>query len=111
MPAGRLVGTNDLKELADKGIVGERFYLRGQFVVNVADANRAVLRPRPKLTDAVLHFGSGSSTRVIVEFPAGYVPPQRGTVVNRDETRPYEITEVRRQTDGQINVFVREIMQ
>ena len=112
MPAGRLVGTNDLKELADRGIVGERYYLRGQFVVNVADANRAVLRPRSKLTDAVLHFGSGaSSTRVIVEFPAGYVPPQRGTVVNRDDARPYEITEVRKQSDGQINVFVREIMQ
>jgi hypothetical protein len=25
--------------------------------------------------------------------------------------RPYEITEVRKQEDGQLNVFVREIMQ
>jgi hypothetical protein len=112
MPAGRLVGTADLKELADRGIVGERYYLRGQFVVNVADANRAVMRPRSKLTDTVLHFGSGgNSTRVIVDFPAGYVPPQQGAVVNRDENRPYEITEVRKQSDGQVNVFVREIIQ
>ena len=43
--------------------------------------------------------------------PAGYVPPRQGAEVNRDEQRPYEITEVRRQEDGQLNVFVREIMQ
>ncbi|MEY2559990.1 MAG: hypothetical protein QOG51_405, partial [Verrucomicrobiota bacterium] len=35
----------------------------------------------------------------------------RGTTVTRDEARPYEITEVRKQSDGQLNVFVREIMQ
>jgi hypothetical protein len=46
-----------------------------------------------------------------VDFPAGYTPPARGATLNRDETRPYEITEVRKQADGQLNVFVREIMQ
>ena len=40
-----------------------------------------------------------------------YVPPRQGAEVTRDEQRPYEITEVRRQEDGQLNVFVREIMQ
>jgi len=85
--------------------------LKGQFVVNFSDANRAVLRPRTKLTDKVLHLGGGSSTRIIVEYPAGYSPPQQGAVVSRDEMRPYEITEVRKQEDGQLNVFVREIMQ
>src|SRR5205809_1293209 len=43
--------------------------------------------------------------------PAGYVPPRQGAEVSRDEQRPYEITEVRKQADGQLNVFVREIMQ
>jgi len=85
-------------------------YLKGQFVVNFSDANRAVLRPRTKLTEKVLHLGGGSSTRIVVEFPAGYTPPQQGAVVNRDELRPFEITEVRKQDDGQLNVFVREIM-
>lgn len=111
MPLGRLIGTGDLKDLADRGVAGERVYLKGQFVVNFADANRAVLRPRSKLTDTVLHFGAGSSTRIIVDFPAGYTPPPQGSVVSRDEARPYEITEVRKQEDGQLNVFVREIMQ
>src|SRR5207245_3752948 len=111
MPLGRLIGTGDLRDVADHGLAGERVYLRGQFVVNFSDANRAVLRPRTTLTSKMLHFGAGSSTRIIVEFPSGYTPPQQGAVVNRDETRPYEITEVRKHEDGQLNVFVREIMQ
>src|SRR5205823_22225 len=65
MPLGRLIGTGDLKEIADQGTGGERIYLKGQFVVNFSDANRAVLRPRGKLTDSVLHFGA-APTRIIV---------------------------------------------
>ena len=110
MPLGRLIGPADLNDIADRGITGERVYLKGQFVVNFSDANRAVLRPRTRLASAMLHLG-GSSTRIIVEFPAGYVPPAQGSVVSRDEARPLEITEVRRQEDGQLNVFAREIMQ
>ncbi|MEP6777478.1 MAG: hypothetical protein ABI944_03420 [Chthoniobacterales bacterium] len=112
MPVGRLIATSDLRDVADRGIAGERVYLKGQFVVNFTETNRAVLRPRTKLTDTVLHFGSGAqSARIIVEYPTGYTPPQQGSVVTRDEARPYEITEVRKQADGQLNVFVREIMQ
>src|SRR6266705_2103668 len=110
MPLGRLIATGDLKEIADHGTAGERIYLKGQFVVNFSDANRAVLRPRGKLTDSVLHFGA-APTRIIVEFPTGYTPPQPGSTVSRDELRPLEITEVRKQEDGQLNVFAREIMQ
>jgi hypothetical protein len=112
MPLGRLIGTGDLRDVADHGLAGERIYLKGQFVVNFSDANKAVLRPRSTLTSKVLHpLGGGSSTRIIVEYPAGYTPPRPGSIVNRDELRPYEITEVRKQEDGQLNVFVREIMQ
>jgi hypothetical protein len=111
MPLGRLIGTGDLRDVVEHGLAGQRIYLKGQFVVNFSDANRAVLRPHTKLTDKVLHLGGGSSTRIIVEYPAGYSPPQQGAVVSRDEMRPYEITEVRKQEDGQLNVFVREIMQ
>jgi hypothetical protein len=110
MPLGRLIGTSDLKEIADRGTAGERVYLKGQFVVVFSDANRAILRPRSKLTDTVLHFGAGSSTRIIVEFPKGYTPPPQGSVVSRDEARPLDITACK-QEDGQLNVFAREIMQ
>src|SRR5215470_7994381 len=111
MPLGRLIATGDLNDVADHGVAGERIYLKGQFVVNFSDANKAVLRPRTTLTSKVLHLGGGSSTRIIVEFPRGYTPPPQGAVISRDEMRPYEITEVRKQEDGQLNVFVREIMQ
>jgi hypothetical protein len=110
MPLGRLISSSDLKDLADKGMAGERVYLKGQFVVNASDANRAVLRPRTRLAAAMLHLG-GSNARIVVEFPAGYTPPAQGSVVSRDDSRPLEVTEVRKQEDGQINVFAREIMQ
>lgn len=100
MPVGRLITTADLPEMAERGTAGERVYLKGQFVVNFADANRAVLRPR-----------GSQQTRIVVEFPTGHAPPQQGAMVSRDEARPYEITEVRKQSDGQLNVFVREIIQ
>ena len=110
MPAGRLVGVSDLNEVADRGTAGERYYLKGQFVVNFAEAHRAVLRPRSKLPTKVFNLGA-VSTRIIVEFPEGYPTPAQGSTVSRDETRPYEITEVRRDSEGQLNVFVREIIQ
>jgi hypothetical protein len=112
MPVGRLITLGDLRDLAERGLAGERVYLKGQFVVNFTEPNRAVLRPKTGLTDAVLKLaGGGQNLRIIVDFPEGYTPPARGTTVNRDEARPYEITEVRKQSDGQLNVFVREIMQ
>ncbi len=111
MPVGRLITTSDLRDLADRGLAGERVYLRGQFVVNFTEANRAVLRPKNKITETVMQLAGGQNVRVIVEFPAGYTPPARGATVDRDAARPYEITEVRKQSDGQLNVFVREIMQ
>lgn len=111
MPLGRLIAAADLSEIADRGLAGERIYLRGQFMVNFADANKAVMRPRTHMPDSVVRLAGGNSTRIIVEYPAGYVPPAPGSVINRDEVRPLEITEVRKEEDGQLNVFAREIMQ
>ena len=111
MPVGRLIGAADLGQVADRGLSGERTYLKGQFVVNFADANKAVLRPRSRMPDSVMFLTGGNSTRIIVEYPTGYVPPKPGSVVSRDEVRPFEVTEVRKQEDGQLNVFAREIMQ
>src|SRR5207248_991083 len=54
MPVGRLITPADLRDLADRGLAGERVYLKGQFVVNFTEPNRAVLRPKTGLTDAVL---------------------------------------------------------
>lgn len=111
MPMGRLIAPADLPQVADRPFLGERIYLRGQFVVNFADTNKAVLRPRSRVPESVVRLTGGNSTRIIVEYPAGFAPPSPGSTVNRDEIRPLEVTEVRRQEDGQLNVFAREIMQ
>jgi hypothetical protein len=105
-PAGRMLDTAGLREVANNGLHGERLYLKGQFVVNFADANRAVLRPTSSQSG-----GLARNLRVIVDYPAGAPLPDPGSTLSRDDTRPYEITEVRRQSDGQFNVFVREIIR
>ena len=106
VPAGRVLDTAGLQEVANSGTRGERVYLKGQFVVNFADANRAVLRPTSGQSG-----GLARNLRVIVDYPTGASLPTPGSTLSRDDARPYEITEVRRQSDGQLNVFVREIIK
>lgn len=105
MPIGKLVDPTALREIANNGTRGERVYLRGQFVVNFADGNRAVLRPTTG------RGGFSRKARIIVDYPAGAPLPEPGSTVDRDAQRPYEVTEVRQQSDGQLNVFVREIIR
>ena len=61
--------------------------------------------PRAVMRDKV----SGESARIIVEFPAGAVPPAENSSINRDPSRPFQIRDVRRGDDGQVNIYVREI--
>src|SRR5437763_6250921 len=60
MPVGRLIAAADLGAVADRGLAGERTYLKGQFVVNVADTNNAVFRPRSRMPDSVLLLTGGN---------------------------------------------------
>ena len=110
LPAGRLLDTAGLREVANNGTRGERVYLKGQFVVNFAEGNRAVLRPTAG--ESSRGFGAlARNARIIVDYPAGAPLPEPGSTLTRDDNRPYEVTEVRQQSDGQLNVFVREIMK
>src|SRR5207244_1029421 len=63
MPLGRLIGTGDLRDVADRGLAGERIYLKGQFVVNFSDANKAVMRPRAKLRSEERRVGKEGMAR------------------------------------------------
>lgn len=111
MPRGRLLSVSNAAELADRGTGGERLYLSGQFIVTASGENRAVLRAKGSLLKSLnpLEKSPGSSTRILVEFPAGFQPPSEGATFSRDEMRPFEIRDVQRARDGTINVFVREI--
>jgi hypothetical protein len=90
--ASNLQGRNDSAPL----------YLHGKFVVTAAGENRAVLRTNSNSAIA-------PKARVIVEYPAGGVPPQQGSSIAREDGRGFEIREVRRTPDGQVNIFVREV--
>jgi len=107
MPRGRLMEPTDAQELASRGIGGERSYMKGRFSVTAAGNGRAVLRPQGAL--AGVPMGASSKVRVIVEYPAGTVPPSEGSALTRDNLRPFQITSVKKGEDGQINVYVREV--
>ena len=98
MPRGRLLGIDAAGNLPAEDIGGVQ-YLAGDFQVSAAGQSRAVLR------------GSGGqqNVRVIVDFPGNTAPPAEGETVQRDAQRPFQITNVERGPDGQINVYVREI--
>jgi len=98
MPRGRLLGIDAAGNLPAENLGGVQ-YLAGDFQVSAAGQSRAVLR------------GSGGqqNVRVIVDFPGNTAPPAEGETVQRDAQRPFQITNVERGADGQINVYVREI--
>jgi hypothetical protein len=109
MPRGRLANVPDMSDLASRGVAGERIYLQGSFVVTASGQNRAVLRSQAALPENLGIGGRSSNTRIIVEFPAGSRPPSEGSTLSRDSRRPFLVTEVRRTSDGQVNVYVREV--
>jgi hypothetical protein len=98
MPKGRLVSINDARTLANANLSAERLYLQGDFNVTAAVGNSAVLR-----NSAV------PNTRVVVQYPAASTPPQTGEQISRSGDRPFLITNVRKTSDGQINIYVREV--
>ena len=106
-PPGRTVSPRDAGALADRPELGERLYLRGSFVVTAAGEGRAVLRPQGASGDA--ERGGTGAARVIAEFPPSIAPPAEGDSFTREDGRGFEIRDVRRAADGQINIYVREI--
>jgi hypothetical protein len=102
-PPGKVVGLDDVAALADRGEIGERLYLRGDFRVTASSPSRAVLRDANKPDD--------QSPRVLVEYPSGAVAPQERDRLSRDSSRPYQIYNVRRGPDGVVTIWVKEITQ
>ena len=108
-PPGRTVTPGEASALAERGELGERLYLRGNFVVTAAGESRAVLRSQGGGTEPA-RPGAGPA-RVIVEFPPSVAPPPEGSTFSRDASRGFEIRDVRKSADGQINIYVREVTQ
>jgi hypothetical protein len=106
MPRGRLVDVDQASAFADRGIGNETLYLRGDFTVTAARENRAVLRPRQSLADRVFNRGNA---RIIVEYPQGIPTPREGESFQRGPDRPFQIVDIRKGADGELNVYVREV--
>ncbi|HEX8295150.1 MAG TPA: hypothetical protein VF593_02540, partial [Chthoniobacteraceae bacterium] len=107
-PAARSITPAEATSLAGRGDLGEKLYLRGDFRVTASGENRAVLRDRPADADPA-NPAPGENVRIIVEYPAGALPPGENTSLSRDSGRPFEIRDIRRGADGQVNIYVREI--
>ncbi len=109
MPRGRLLNVKDVSSKAGAGLGSGRVYLQGNFVVTASGPARAVLRSQGAISDAIGFGGRSGDVRVIVEFPPTMRPPAKDATFSRDARRPFQVTEVKEDTDGQINVFVREV--
>ena len=105
-PPARTVTAPEAGDLADRGELGARIYLQGEFRVTASGENRAVLRDRAPGAEQ-----AAGAARIIVEYPAGAIPPAENTSFVRDAARPVEIKDVRRGAAGQVNIYVREIIQ
>ncbi len=104
MPLGRLMDLSDVPQFAEKGLTDERLYLKGNFLVTAARANRAVLRSQGSFLG-----NSSSKVRIIVEFPFNSKTPELGSTFSRSAQRPFLVTDVQKAPGGMINIFVREI--
>ncbi|MGB8354280.1 MAG: hypothetical protein WCD79_10360 [Chthoniobacteraceae bacterium] len=103
MPRGKFLDWQNASELADVGINSDHYYIGGKYIVTAAYDNRVVLRPQGYAGEPL------STVRVVVEFPAGTHLPAEGTPVARGQMRPFQVVDVHRGNDGQVNVYAREI--
>ncbi len=94
--------------LADQGFMGERLYVQGDFAVTASGEHRAVLRYQSATTD--LPIGRTGKIRIIVDYPQGTIPPAEGVSLSQDRLHPLMITDVKKEKDGTIDLYVREIV-
>lgn len=104
-PPGRTLTAGEAGELADRGEPTERIYLRGEFRVTATHQNRVIMRERSASSN------DPGAPRIIVDYPAGAVPPGENAIFARDAARPFQIRTVQRAANGQLNIYAVEIMQ
>jgi hypothetical protein len=108
-PSARAISPAEASSFAGRGDLGEKLYLQGDFRVTASGENRAVLRDKAAGGDPA-NPSPVDSVRIIVEYPAGAVPPSENATLSRDGARPFEIRDIRKGADGQVNIYVREII-
>ena len=99
-----MISATDAAALADRGEPAERTYLHGEFRVTASDKNRAIMRELSAGTESV-------GPRIIVDYPAGAVPPAESSTTARDTARPLQSRSVQRDAKGNLNIYAFEIIQ
>ena len=107
MPRGRLLGPKEFATLGDQGALGKQLYISGDFSVTASGDHNAVLRYQAGAMN--LPVSLCASIRIIVEYPSGMLPPATGTSLSQDRLHPLMITDVKRETNGTLNIYVRSI--
>jgi len=78
----------------------KNLYLVGDFNVTAAGQNRCVLRNKDYPT-----------FRFVVDFPKGILPPKEKMLITRTALQPFLVTSVKPQPNGDINVYLKEIIE
>lgn len=102
-PAAQVLTLAEAIALGNEAMPPATFYLRGDFVVTASSKRRAVLRAES--ADVAAHLVHAA--RVLVEFPEGAVPPAEGARITSAGNQLLEITAIRRDADGLVNIYTR----
>jgi len=103
IPAGADVTEADVAKLAGDGFDRQVLYLIGSFTVTAGAGDRAILRFEDK----------PQGPRIIAAFPPAVATPAEGTKLVRDKAhnRAFLITEVRKDSKDQINIWVSDVVR
>jgi hypothetical protein len=84
--------------------------LSGEFVVTGVLGQRVALRTRESLRDSKADpkEPGTSAAMVVVDFPPGMQPPEKGSMLSRSGAETFEVRDVMRQKNGQITIVAAE---
>lgn len=113
MPRGRLLALPDAVRLRGYPLGGDPYYLVGDFVITAAGVNRCVMRLAEKGGQARFSAREAEAprpVRFILDFPTGIHPPAAGRRLTRTQAEPLQLYRVENSPDGQLNVYLREVI-
>ncbi len=104
LPPGKVLNEAGAAKLQEGDYTGKTTYLTGTFVVTAKGQNREVLRYVATLTTPI---------RVIVEYPAGFPLPPKGTRFTLDHSNGLLLRSAKRSQDNSrtLNLYVRRITE
>jgi hypothetical protein len=113
MPRGRLLALADAVKLRGYPLAGDPYYLTGTFQVTASGPRRYIMRLAREGEQARFSPRDGEPARpvrFILDFPVDMRPLARGAVLERGVEEPFQLFRVENSGDGQLNVYLREVI-